>query len=543
MVASWGIYFRVEFQLLSMLRRKWMALEHAMLRTFLFSATYTKTARDMLQGLYGDPGGEWREFHSQRLRPEPSYFLKHFPHGAGSGTGSGSPVPGPVSSPLPTRDDAVIECLLRVARPAILYTTEVKEAKRFASVLESMGFARIGCFNGETPPQERRRLIREWRGGNIDLMVATSAFGLGVDKQDVRVVLHACLPEDMDRYYQEVGRSGRDGGASVSILLATPRDVEVAGSMGPKLLRPETIQKRWEGLWSTAVPVGSADAPNEFDLRVDARPNYLFGARTYKEHVRWNKRLLLQLQRAGQLSLVGMRFEEADPETPLQERTEWVRVRLTFPPAVGDVAQRIEKVRTGELQRIHEGFERISAFLSRPSKCIAQELALVYGREDTIRVCGGCPECRRTGKAPVTSATCAPLAFPRSVPGHPNLLTVSGAPSLGVPGGVEAWKSALRSLVAKNGVRRFLVKPKDHEWIASVFKQADPDARWWYRIDLLDGAPLNANPDETIIVLHGTREDPFGIQMRIGGMLCHVFDASCRLLDADGRYPLESAGV
>ena len=57
------------------------------------------------------------------------------------------------------------------------------------------------------------------------MLVGTSALGLGVDLPDVKTVVHACIPETVDRYYQEVGRGGRDGSPSLSYLATAPADL------------------------------------------------------------------------------------------------------------------------------------------------------------------------------------------------------------------------------------------------------------------------------------------------------------------------------
>jgi ATP-dependent DNA helicase RecQ len=389
LVATWGMHFRVEFQLLSMLRRRWLAAQTSRLRTFLFSATYSEQASDLLRNSFSGPGGAWRQVVSQRLRPEPTYYLRCFadePAGAELGDG------------LPERDRRLLECIWRLPRPAILYATEVDEAKAYAMLLEAQGFKRIGCFHGETPGANRRELIRRWRGDEIDLMVATSAFGLGVDKQDVRAVVHACLPENIDRYYQEVGRGGRDGGSSVCVLLPTWHDFEVARTLGPKLLRPDTVQRRWNALWSSPITV-DADA-HVYEVCVNARPDNLLGARTYSEHIRWNKRLLLQLQRAGALELRSMRYER--PLGNETEGAEYVEVKLEFPPAAGDLAERVSTPRKLELEAMQDGYQQMVRYTGRDAECIARTLATVYGRNITKRVCGGCPACRRAAKPPLS---------------------------------------------------------------------------------------------------------------------------------------------
>jgi CRISPR/Cas system-associated exonuclease Cas4 (RecB family) len=236
MVGTWGIYFRVDFQLLSTHWRQWRERSGHNLRTVLLSATFTPECREGLKILF--PSDDWSEFTSQRLRPEISYYVKNFDSSA-------------------DRDGAVLECIWQLPRPAILYTTRVEDAYSFHRRLQHDDFRRVECFTGETPRVQRRGLLERWRGDDIDVMVATSAFGLGVDKPDVRTILHACIPENLDRFYQEVGRAGRDGYSAVSVLLATKRDVHVANGMGPSLLRPETIQQRWESLWRTHECVDS----------------------------------------------------------------------------------------------------------------------------------------------------------------------------------------------------------------------------------------------------------------------------------------------
>ncbi|NKC23417.1 hypothetical protein HED50_22780 [Ochrobactrum oryzae] len=68
------------------------------------------------------------------------------------------------------------------------------------------------------------KIVQDWARGDIDFVVATSAFGMGVDKANVRTVIHACLPESPSRYYQEIGRAARDGHQGLAIVLFTDTD-------------------------------------------------------------------------------------------------------------------------------------------------------------------------------------------------------------------------------------------------------------------------------------------------------------------------------
>ena len=143
-------------------------------------------------------------------------------------------------------------------------------------------------------------------------MVATSAFGVGMDKGDVRLVLHACVPETVDRFYQEVGRGGRDGRACVSILLWTDEDFRIGhGMSSPKLIGDELGLERWKTLWHGAKAEGEL---HRLDLRA-LRPGKQWDS---ERNIGWNIRTLLMLARAGVLQLVdtGTEFSDSDEAAP-----------------------------------------------------------------------------------------------------------------------------------------------------------------------------------------------------------------------------------
>src|SRR3546814_20576233 len=83
-------------------------------------------------------------------------------------------------------------------------------------------YKRIALFTGQiTNGDERHQIVEDWAAERIDIVVATSAFGMGVDKTNVRTVVHACLPEGPSRWYQEIGRAAREGHQGLAVCLFT----------------------------------------------------------------------------------------------------------------------------------------------------------------------------------------------------------------------------------------------------------------------------------------------------------------------------------
>jgi ATP-dependent DNA helicase RecQ len=115
------------------------------------------------------------------------------------------------------------EAVRFLPRPAIIYTATRNEAEElFEKVRSECEITRAyALYEGVTSLRgsSSEGVLAELRDGKIDVVVATSAFGLGIDNQEIRTVIHACIPETADRFYQEVGRAGRDGAPSISLLL------------------------------------------------------------------------------------------------------------------------------------------------------------------------------------------------------------------------------------------------------------------------------------------------------------------------------------
>jgi ATP-dependent DNA helicase RecQ len=399
LVEHWGNEFRPEFQAISGLRKSAFEVSPPGSEpvTLLMSATLTGGVVETLEQLFGRPG-PCHLVWASALRQEPGYYV----HQVFDDT---------------EQRQVVRDAITRLPRPMILYVTKPSEAEAWAGHLRAWGFGRVAVVTGNSKTQQRRDVLEGWRGSGVggdaeptryDIVVATSAFGLGVDLDDVRTVIHACVPETIDRFYQEVGRSGRNGSPSVSYLVWTQRDLERARRLNRTTIIGTGLG--W-GRWQALAAAASRQGNHRLEIPLDAYPTHRTRDSQYNRL--WNVRTLNLMVRAGLVSL----SLPTPPDRRKDEAAEaWLARLSTFYGRVGDRLlvdivgggtndravwqSKVGEVRTGLLANQRDAYAAMVRLL-RGEACVGQILADHYrmnregGVLSTQRVCRGCPSCRR----------------------------------------------------------------------------------------------------------------------------------------------------
>lgn len=162
----------------------------------------------------------------------------------------------------------LVRTIQKIKGSGIIYVRSRKRSKEVAEMLVRNGIS-ADFYHAGLPDDLRDKKQASWSAGETDVIVATNAFGMGIDKPDVRFVIHWDIPDSIENYYQESGRAGRDGKPSFAVLLYTEADKNrLQDSVRVKFPPVEKIKDVYEALCNYLnVPYG-AGKNNVFDFNM-----------------------------------------------------------------------------------------------------------------------------------------------------------------------------------------------------------------------------------------------------------------------------------
>ncbi|GII75219.1 ATP-dependent DNA helicase RecQ [Sphaerisporangium rufum] len=267
------------------------------------------------------------------------------------------------------------------SRPGLglIYVATRRAAEEYAAALREAG-RRAEYYHAGMKAAERHRVHERFRDGELDTVVATSAFGMGIDQPQVRYVLHSDPPESLDSYYQEIGRAGRDGEPAEAVLFYRPEDLGIRRFFAGSRVDEDLLRRV-----ATLVHEHGGTVPaRELRELLDVGPSKLTG-------------LVNLLERVGAVAVTRRGDLRPDPDGPDPDRAAAEAVEL-------DATRR----------RVDESRIDMMRAYAETTGC-RRRLLLEYFGEPFERACGNCDTCRSgtaaAGRPAAAAAADGPFAM------------------------------------------------------------------------------------------------------------------------------------
>ena len=364
-VVDWGASFRVDYQCLEAWRKR-LLLTNPGIRTILLSATFENKCVDVLKKLFSD-GSRWIEVRCDALRHEPRYILLK-------------------EKGYKNKDKKTIELVRKLPHPMIIYVARPDDAERIKALLADNGIRNVYTYTGLTSNDLREQLLKNWKANKFEVMIATSAFGVGVDKPDVRTVLHLYIPQNPNAYYQELGRGGRDQLPCLSVMCTYTDDLKFAFQrINKRVMTAEKIIGRWDSMYNNKssirdgaiVHINTAIRPNYHDKdEWDDRP-------ISDADMNWNIYVLLLFRRYGLIEIIDITNDNGIYTFSVEIKEDLLRNKSDAQTKL------LEQIRSEEWNYYNDAYLTMDkAIKDSENKCWSEMFFDTYDK--VFEYCAGC---------------------------------------------------------------------------------------------------------------------------------------------------------
>lgn len=284
-VPEWGRDFRTHYHRLGVIRQELLARSPA-LRTLILSATLTDASENRVMEVLRLREEDCKRITIPHIRREISIRVERYD----------------------TREEKLarlLEIAPHLPRPTIVYSNRKDTVRLVLRALKDAGIYRCFDYTGDTAAEERIRRLHAFHRGDVHFVVGTNAFGLGIDKQDVRSVVHFDVPHSLDACYQEIGRAARDAQTGHAFIFYSPRGMGEATRRGRAIITSEKA-------WDRANCVLNGRYPKKRGCQVllpaHAVPRYMQeeGKTDSSLNREWNLATLNILERQGLVDIKGI---------------------------------------------------------------------------------------------------------------------------------------------------------------------------------------------------------------------------------------------
>lgn len=389
LIDTWGAGFRPDFQRVGALITSLKQDSGNSIKTVLMSATFTERNINTIKRLFCTRTQDLLIFNGSFLRQE---MLT-------------------VKTEVTNNEhlETLLDKVMQSPKPMIVYTSTLEDSKRILQELRELGFTRCRLVNGETRVADREDILGRWQDNELDIIVATSAFGVGMDKGDVRSVIHASIPENVDRYYQEIGRSGRDGHAAYCEMVYYPEQFAQAQRLNQEaIITVDVGYERWTTMKKHGRQIHHDSEFRHYHVDLRVSPERL--GRQTERSTDWNWLTLLLMQRSGLIEILFESIDQETPEDPEAAKAFWVNYYNSITVKVLDERGEwdkdvwldvVEKQRQSELRYQNQSFDMLQTWLQgkhHQGLCHLFQKAYRLNGVAPSMACGSCPECRSKGK-------------------------------------------------------------------------------------------------------------------------------------------------